>query len=70
MTDGGKASDKRKFTTNTSNNLFCLSSIKGKRTAGKKKKTQTKETKTMFQKLAGFCYFFKQVFGLVSKNAF
>lgn len=29
VTDGGKGSDKGKFTTHTSNSLFYLSSIKG-----------------------------------------
>lgn len=35
MTDGGKGSDKGKFTNNTSNSLFYLSSIKGWGLAGK-----------------------------------
>lgn len=57
MTDGGKGYDKGKFTTNTSNSLFYLSSIKRWGLAGKcDSRKQDNFSKATFFVIAGFSY--------------
>lgn len=57
MTDGGNGSDKGKFTTNTSNSLFYLSSIKGWGLGGKcDSRKQDNFSKATFFVIAGFGY--------------